>query len=129
MNRELKRRTRSVNSLGEKTLQTLLAFTALRLELNGSRTPVNASCLNNLMYIKQNRLESVIETWVHSISLTGHGKMSATGSYIKKGVPKASNFEGEVNHEPMSPIVDHFLRKAIALRTYTACDRLKGDTL
>lgn len=65
VNRELKRRTKSMDSLGEKTLQTLLAFTALRLEFNWSRTPVNASRLENLRYIKQNRLESAIEQLVH----------------------------------------------------------------
>ena len=54
-----------MDSLGESTLRTLLAFTALRLEFNWSRTPVNAPRLENLLHIKRNQLESAVEELVH----------------------------------------------------------------
>ena len=56
-------------------------------------------------------------------------KFDPNGRYIKMWVPEAGNLAGEVNHEPVSPIVDHFSRKEIALRIYSACDEEKGDNL
>jgi len=60
VNREFKRRTKSMDSLGERTLETLLGFTALRLEYNWQVTPVNASRLNNLTHIKKNNLQAAM---------------------------------------------------------------------
>ena len=65
INREFKRRTKSMDTLGEKTLETLLAFISLRFEYHWQRTPVNSAQLENLRWIKQNKIESTMETLVH----------------------------------------------------------------
>jgi len=69
VNREFKRRTKSMDSLGERTLETLLAFTALRLEYHWQRMPINAPQLENLRGIRLNKtlnqIDSAMETLVH----------------------------------------------------------------
>lgn len=69
VNREFKRRTKSMDSLGERTLETLLAFTALRLEYNWQRIPVNSPQLENLMWIKSkqtlNQIDAAMSNLVH----------------------------------------------------------------
>lgn len=65
VNKELKRRTKSMETLGEKTLQTLVAFTALRLEYNWQIMPANSSSLLGLKEVKQNQIESTMETLIH----------------------------------------------------------------
>jgi putative transposase len=65
VNREFKRRTKAMDTLGERTLQVLVAFTALRLEYNWQKMPANSSQLDGLRYIKQNQIESTMETLVH----------------------------------------------------------------
>lgn len=65
VNKELKRRTKSMETLGEKTLQTLVAFTALRLEYNWQIVPVNSLHLDGLKGLKQNQIESTMETLIH----------------------------------------------------------------
>lgn len=65
INREFKRRTKSMDTLGEKTLETLLAFISLRFEFHWQRMPVNSNQLENLRWIKQNQIESTMETLVH----------------------------------------------------------------
>ena len=65
INREFKRRTKSMDTLGERTLETLLAFISLRFEYYWQRTPVNSSQLENLRWIKQNQIESTMETLIH----------------------------------------------------------------
>lgn len=60
VNREFKRRTRSMDSLGEKTLETLLGFTALRLEYNWQLTPVNSSRIENLAGVRKNNLHAAM---------------------------------------------------------------------
>lgn len=62
VNREFKRRTKSMDSLGEKTLETLLGFIALRLEAGWQRTPVNAKQIENLRNIKQNKFEDTMNS-------------------------------------------------------------------
>lgn len=65
VNKELKRRTKSMESLGEKTLEILLAFTALRLEHNWQVNAVNSKALDNLIQNKQNQIESSLEQLIH----------------------------------------------------------------
>ena len=69
VNREFKRRTKSMDSLGERTLETLLAFTALRLEYHWQRMTVNSPQLDNLKWIKSNQrlnqVDSAMENLVH----------------------------------------------------------------
>lgn len=64
VNREFKRRTKSMDSLGERTLQVLVAFTAIRLEFGWQRTPVNSAHLESLRW-KRNQIESTMETLIH----------------------------------------------------------------
>lgn len=65
VNREFKRRTKSMDTLGEKTLETLLAFISLRFEYYWQRTPVNSPQLENLRWVKKNQIESTMETLIH----------------------------------------------------------------
>lgn len=53
IHKEVKRRTRAMESMGESTLTTVLAFTALRLELSWQRRAVDTYAVGHL----QNRLE------------------------------------------------------------------------
>lgn len=59
INKELKRRTKSMETIGERTLEVLLAFTAMRLEYHWQRFSVDMPHLEKLAD-KQNRLESTI---------------------------------------------------------------------
>ncbi len=59
VNKELKRRTKSMETLGEKTLQVLLAFTAMRLEFHWQRFSVDMPHLEKLRK-KRNRIESTV---------------------------------------------------------------------
>ena len=66
VNKELKRRTKVMEGLGEKTLNILLAFTAMRLEYNWQRIPVDSKQLNHLQSIsKQNEIEHALENLIH----------------------------------------------------------------
>lgn len=66
VNKELKRRTKSMEGLGEKTLNILLAFTAMRLEYNWQKIPVDSKALNNLEHIRnRNQIEDVLENLIH----------------------------------------------------------------
>ena len=59
VNKELKRRTKSMETLGEKTLQVLLAFTAMRLEYHWQRFSVDMPHLEKLAN-KRNRIEATV---------------------------------------------------------------------
>lgn len=48
VNKELKRRSKSMDSVGPETLKALLAFTALRLEFGWSQVAINSPKLSNL---------------------------------------------------------------------------------
>lgn len=66
VNKELKRRTKSMEGLGEKTLNILMAFTAMRLEYNWQKIPVDSKALNNLEHIRnKNQIEDVLENLIH----------------------------------------------------------------
>jgi putative transposase len=54
VNKELKRRTKSMETLGEKTLEVLLAFTAIRLEFGRQTTPIDSGRLSGLVGVKYN---------------------------------------------------------------------------
>ena len=64
VNREFKRRTKSMDSLGERTLQVLVAFTAIRLEFGWQRTPVTSTHLEGRGR-KPNQIESTVESLIH----------------------------------------------------------------
>ncbi len=62
VNKELKRRTKVMEGVGEKTLNILLAFTALRLEYNWRKVPVDSATINNLKNVnKENQIEGTLE--------------------------------------------------------------------
>jgi putative transposase len=60
VNKEIKRRTKSMDSLGEKTLEVIVAFVALRLEFNWRRNKVNAEHYERLVNMKHNAVEKVV---------------------------------------------------------------------
>jgi len=62
VNKELKRRTKSMETLGEKTLDVLMAFTAIRLEFGWQTTPLDSARLNGLKGISRNQIESTMDT-------------------------------------------------------------------
>lgn len=71
VNKEFKRRTKSMETVGEKTLEKVLAFTALKLEFNWSRFAVDAPYLENFHShrLRQqgttNQIESAIGSLIH----------------------------------------------------------------
>ena len=65
INKELKRRTKSMESVGEARLEVIAAFTALRMEMNWRRNKVNAKHFDKLVNMKHNALEQVVEEFVH----------------------------------------------------------------
>jgi putative transposase len=63
VNKEFKRRTKSMETLGERTLKSIVVFTALRLEMGWRMQPVTSKGLENLI-VKQkseNSLESAVD--------------------------------------------------------------------
>jgi putative transposase len=69
VNLELKRRTKSMGTVGERTLECLQAFTALRLEMNWKSVAIDSDRLKHLQYMKlrdkqqnANAMEEVITT-------------------------------------------------------------------
>jgi putative transposase len=70
VNKELKRRTKTMEGLGENTLNILLAFTAMRLEYHWQRIPVDSPSLkglNNIYFPKneENIISDVLENLIH----------------------------------------------------------------
>lgn len=65
VNKELKRRTKSMETLGERTLEVLVAFTAMRLEYHWCRVPVDSSHLEKLASSKRNTIEEAVLQLVH----------------------------------------------------------------
>lgn len=65
VNKELKRRTKTMESLGERTLKVVTAFTAIRLEYQWQLMPVDSKQLQNLKGTHHNEIESTLETLIH----------------------------------------------------------------
>jgi putative transposase len=66
VNKELKRRTKSMETVGEKTLNILLAWTAMRLEYNWKKMPVDSKALNNLEHISsKTKTDDVLDNLIH----------------------------------------------------------------
>jgi len=61
VNKELKRRTKSMETIGEKTLRVLVAFTAMRLEYQWQRLAVDSPRILNLKTVRPNAIESTLE--------------------------------------------------------------------
>lgn len=67
VNKEFKRRTRSMDQAGVESLRVMLAFTALRLEYGWLKTPLTAPNLLNLKYARrrEEKLEEITKTLLH----------------------------------------------------------------
>ena len=67
VNKEFKRRSKSMDTVSANGLIALLAFTALRLEYGWATTPITSAKLNNLPTAKrrQQALESAAERLLH----------------------------------------------------------------
>lgn len=65
VNKELKRRTKSMETVGERTLNIVLAFVAMRLEYHWQRVPVDSAHLEKLGRRKQNQIEAVVADLLH----------------------------------------------------------------
>jgi putative transposase len=61
VNKELKRRTKSMETLGERSLKSVVVFTALRLEMGWRLNPITSKRLLNLENRNQNVIESVVD--------------------------------------------------------------------
>lgn len=64
INKELKRRTKSMETLGEKTLNILLAFIAMRMEYHWQRQTVDTAHFEKLGK-KRNQIESTVDLLLH----------------------------------------------------------------
>lgn len=60
VNKELKRRYKSMEKIGSNSLTCLLAFTALRLEMGWASVPVNAKTTDNFLNLKGNIIEKTV---------------------------------------------------------------------
>jgi putative transposase len=60
VHKEFKRRTKTMEGLGENTLRCVIAFTALRLEMGWQRDAINSSTFQNLTGVKHNEIESTV---------------------------------------------------------------------
>jgi transposase-like protein len=66
VNKELKRRTKSMDTIGEQSLQAVVAFTALKLEMGWQTNRIGSKSLNNLL---GNTNKNVLEKTVEEIGL------------------------------------------------------------
>jgi putative transposase len=64
INREFKRRAKTMETMGESTRDILVAFTALRLEINWARLPINRKSLENLPGLRDkfNPVEDAVQS-------------------------------------------------------------------
>jgi putative transposase len=60
INKELKRRYKSMEKIGTESLTCLLAFTALRLEMGWANRPINSTAVANLRNVKSNVIEKTV---------------------------------------------------------------------
>jgi len=67
INKEFKKRSRSMGTLGEQTLECLLAFTALRLEMGWKQVSVDAAGLAKAFAVrhKTNAIEETVAELIH----------------------------------------------------------------
>ena len=67
VNREFKKRSRSMGSMGENLLESLLAFTALRLEMGWKQVPIDSKHLVKLQNVGEriNAIENTMEELLH----------------------------------------------------------------
>ena len=61
INKEFKRRTKTMETVGEATLRNILAFTALKLEMGWMAKSANSASLKSLQNFNEKRM-NLIET-------------------------------------------------------------------
>jgi putative transposase len=69
IHKELKRRTKSMDSVGESTLTVIVAFIALKMEFGWQKYKINSPALQNLMYLKKLEEINTVEKAVENIGL------------------------------------------------------------
>ncbi len=62
INKEFKRRTKTMETVGESTLRCVLAFTALKLEMGWMGRSVNSTSMNILKSFNEKRMNQIEET-------------------------------------------------------------------
>ncbi len=55
LNKEFKRRTKTMETLGEETLMAVVTFTAIRMEMGWRRTPIDSKAMWNLKPLKERK--------------------------------------------------------------------------
>jgi putative transposase len=68
VNKEFKRRAKSMETVSPNGLHALVAFTALRLEFHWRQTPITSNKLTHLAYRKrlaEKRLQNLTDTLIH----------------------------------------------------------------
>lgn len=60
INKELKRRTKSMGTLGERTLEILVAFTALRIENSWRNNRIGSKHHQGLVHVYENNIETAV---------------------------------------------------------------------
>lgn len=67
VNKEFKRRTKTMESLGERTLRIVTAFTALRLHFNWHKIPADSPTMQNLLPVRKraNQIDLTMNTLLH----------------------------------------------------------------
>lgn len=68
INKEFKRRTKSMETLGESTLEAVVAFVALRLEMGWRNRPVTSKSFDNWQ-IKNKEQSNIVEKVIEEIGL------------------------------------------------------------
>ena len=61
VNRQFKRRTKGMDTLGEKTLESVLAFTALKIELGWQKHRIDSGVFNRKKSKGVNTIEAAVE--------------------------------------------------------------------
>jgi len=61
VNKELKRRTKTMETLGEWSMESVLAFTILKLEMGWRSNKVNAKQFDNLKNVQNNVIEKTVQ--------------------------------------------------------------------
>lgn len=65
INKEFKRRTKVMDSVGEKTLNIIVAFTALKMEKNWRKTKVDETGVDKIINYNKNYLEETLSNLQH----------------------------------------------------------------
>ena len=68
VNKELKRRTKVMDGLGENTLRCIQAFVAMKMELTWIRSPISSGHFSHMERLQVNRLEKSFENLLRAVN-------------------------------------------------------------